>query len=778
MTDRQPRLRFPRLAQYALGLRLASTGSRDARLRVLLSAVAVGLGVAMLLLVASIPAMEQHRNARTYTQNDAVDGSPTAPPTGRTLLIGNADTAFKGHDIRGRVVQPDGPGAPRPPGVARYPAPGQMAVSPALEALLRAPGSALLRERLPYPVSGTIGEPGLLGPAQLSYVLGSDRLSQATGAVRIDHFGQYFPGKPLSPVLVLLCIVGFVVMLVPVGVFLGAAARFGGERRDRRLAALRLAGADHWMTARIAAGESLAGSVLGLAAGLLLFLAGRQLLQYVSVEGVSFYAQDVTPQPVIAVLVLVLVPLLAVAATMAAMRGVAVDPLGVVRRSAPRRRRLWWRVLPLPAGLAALSQLVGRTQSLSDNRIIALACGGILLLLAGVAALLPWLVGAVTRRVSGGGLSWQLAVRRLQADGGGSASRAVSGIVVAIAGAIALQTLFAAVAVGYAAPPSGAGQSAPRYQAQVGFTGQSDAVVQQAARIRSSPGVAGALGVTEVSLSTGAGSGFASLVIADCATLRQFATLPRCADGDFFDAHSPGFDGTSNLTPGTEVNVGFTADALPGPAWRLPAVIPATALPDPATGMQDGEFLTTPGVLPAALTRTLDSTVYVALDRGRPDAVEQLRTTVALMSPMASVFLPDQTTPDRNFSVVSRALVIGAAVTLLLIAASLLVGLLEQLREHRRVLAVLHAVGTGRPTVALSVLWQSAVPMVLGLLLAVGGGLLLGGALLDLAGLPLSFDWGAVGLLAGLGTLAVLLVTVLGLPLVLRMMRPGGLHFE
>ena len=69
----------------------------------------------------------------------------------------------------------------------------------------------------------------------------------------------------------------FVVLLLPVGVFIAAAVRFGGERRDRRLAALRLVGADGRMARRIAAGEALAGALLGLVLGAGFFLLGRQL---------------------------------------------------------------------------------------------------------------------------------------------------------------------------------------------------------------------------------------------------------------------------------------------------------------------------------------------------------------------------------------------------------------------------------------------------------------------------------------------------------------------
>jgi presenilin-like A22 family membrane protease len=158
--------------------------------------------------------------------------------------------------------------------------------------------------------------------------------------------------------------------------------------------------------------------------------------------------------------------------------------------------------------------------------------------------------------------------------------------------------------------------------------------------------------------------------------------------------------------------------------------------------------------------------------------VDQVRTTAALISPLASVELPSRPTVNHNVSVVSRGLVLGAVLSLLLIAASLLVGQLEQLRERRRVLAVLCAVGTARRVIALSVLWQSVLPMLLGLVPAVADGLALGAVPLHLVDLPTAFDRGAVGLMVGLGALSVLVVTLGSQPLLMRMMRPGGLRHE
>ena len=58
----------------------------------------------------------------------------------------------------------------------------------------------------------------------------------------------------------LLGVVGTAVMLTPVLVFLSAAVRTGGEQRDRRLAALRLMGADHAATRRITRSASSPGT--------------------------------------------------------------------------------------------------------------------------------------------------------------------------------------------------------------------------------------------------------------------------------------------------------------------------------------------------------------------------------------------------------------------------------------------------------------------------------------------------------------------------------------
>jgi len=121
---------------------------------------------------------------------------------------------------------------------------------------------------------------------------------------------------------------------------------------------------------------------------------------------------------------------------------------------------------------------------------------------------------------------------------------------------------------------------------------------------------------------------------------------------------------------------------------------------------------------------------------------------------------------------------IGASIVIGLIGLSLLLTALEQVRERRRLLAVLVAFGTRRSTLGWSVLWQSAVPVALGLGLAVATGIALGSVLLRILGSAVQIAWADVAAMAGVGVVVVLLVTAASLPVLWRTMRPEGLRTE
>lgn len=776
------------LRDLAMGARFAVTGGREGWFRTALSALGVGIGVAVLLLGASAPPLLDAWHGREKARENL--GQLHDPPASdRTLRYAQADTSFHGAPVRGRLVRPDGAHPPVPPGLRRLPGPGEMVVSPALRELLDVPGSTQLRERLDYEVVGTIGDAGLLGPQELTFVAGMD--DRSTGeAYRISHFGKVFDPQPPSARLVLLVVLACVVLLMPVMVFVGTAVRFGSDRREARLAALRLVGADVPTTRRIAAGEAVVGAVLGLAVGLLVFLAGRQAAGAVTLWDVNVFPADVVPDPVLAALIAVLVPTVAVFVTLFAQRSVTAEPLGVVRDRPVRRRRLAWRLaLPL-AGLALLFSLVWEPDAVWF-RAVRLALGATLLLL-GVTALLPWLVEAVVGRLRGGPVPWQLAVRRLQLSGA-AANRAVGGITVAVAGAIAIHMVFTTFQAGYAHAYA---KSAARPVIELSGTAADWRQTQDAlATLRRVPGVTWAHGSVDALAGRAGDRGTrgtdghrgadpAMVTIGDCAELRRRAPIGSCQDGDVFvtelrnsSARSPGF-----VRPGARLNLnppdGYTEAGPPRP-WTVPdSARRVEAVHRPGEDLP-GDVLATPGALSPAQLQTPEMRLRVGYDKAREaDAVERIRTAAFHANPGMRELSAIDNPHDRQYAGVRTAVYLGAVVVLLLIGAGLVVSTVEQLRERRRLLSVLDAFGTRRSTMGWSVLWQTAIPVVLGLLLAVTSGVGLGTVLLTTTETGAQVDWPVVAGMAGIGAGVVLLVTLASLPPLWRMMRPEGLRTE
>ncbi|MEU5948858.1 ABC transporter permease [Micromonospora sp. NPDC047465] len=752
-------------ADLAMGARMVLTGGRDGWLRAVLTAVGVGVGVAMLLLAASVPGALDAREARGDARDDLRMGGQIAAAA-NTLLLRQVDTAFRERPVRGRMLQAEGPAAPTPPGVATLPRAGEVVVSPALRDLLDSADGALFAPRLGGArVTGTIGDEGLAGPQELAFYLGSDRLSADDGATRLDAFGGGLPGEGFAPVLMVLVVVIFVVLLLPIAVFLGAAVRFGSERRDRRLAALRLVGADAAMVRRIAAGEAASAALLGVAVGGALFALGRQVAPLVTLMDLSVYAADVRPPLPLVAAVVVAVPALAVVVTLVSMRTVLVEPLGVTRRATPVRRRLAWRLLLPAAGLGLLLAGAAGVAPLGAEQQTA---AGAVLLLIGVVTLLPWLTDLLVRRLRGGPVPWQLAVRRIQLDSAASA-RLVNGIAVAVAGTIGLQMLFAGVSDRFTVAT---GQDTSRAQAQVEFPARPDAAAALG-RLAAAPGVTASNATLRSVVGAAGGGTLVDLRIGDCAALAEFARLDGCADGDVFlvrDATAP----QAEIRPGTTV----TVPDVDGSAWQIPRdAREAPIRPGPA-GHAQTSVLATPGAVDAARLGPLRADAYLRLAPDRPDALEHVRNVAAGVDPFASVLTLTGTTQATQFVNIRRGLYVGAAVTLLLIGASMLVGVLEQLRERRRLLAMLVAVGTRRGTLSWSVLWQTAVPVVIGLVLAVVFGLGLGAVLLRMVREPVTVAWPALGISTGLGAAVVLLVTGLSLPALWRLTRPDGIRTE
>ncbi|MFD4244168.1 ABC transporter permease [Streptomyces sp. NPDC058525] len=772
-----------------MGARFAFAGGRAGWTRTLLTGIGVALGVALLLVTSAVPSALAARDARSDARQTHT--SPTAEQPGRdTLLTLDANQSYRSYGVDGRFVQPEGPDAPLPPGVKKFPGPGELVVSPALDRLMKTGEGRLLRDRLDGKIVATIGEAGLVGPGDLYFYAGSDRLTELQKAApnyvkRVTAFENTLRKEGLDPVLTLLVVLTFVALLMPVAVFIGAAVRFGGDRRDRRLAALRLVGADGRMVRRIAAGEAAAGSLIGLALGTGFFLGARRLAPAMDLYQRSVFPSDLNPAPWLAALIALAVPAAAVAVTLFALRGVVIEPLGVVRTTTPRKRRIWWRLLLPLAGLGLLAPMIGMGNDSGQFNQWQVS-GGVVLLLVGITVLLPWVLERVVGRIGGAGpVSWQLAARRLQLTSGSSA-RLVNGIAVAVAGAIALQMLFASTEDSYTRDT---GQDPTR--AAISVMQRSDGGGEAVAQV-----LTGTKGVTQaVALSsTNAGRTLdmsysdkaISVTTGTCDALKEVAELPSCKDGDVFvltGAPDPGGMTGDTARPGEKLFAGNIRKENEGEgaqpvAWTVPAdarTVPARKSP---TGTMETGLLATPAAAPKGMGGYQSSWVYVKLDPKVPDAMELARNATFKADPLSVPMTLQATEVNDRYASIRTGLFVGAALVLMLIGASLLVSQLEQLRERRQLLSALVAFGTKRSTLSFSVLWQTALPIGLGLALATVVGLALGTVLMQMAGAPIRFNWSSVLTMVGIGAGVSLAVTLLSLPLLLRLMRPDGLRTE
>ncbi|MGQ4512095.1 FtsX-like permease family protein [Streptomyces sp. DW26H14] len=780
----------------ALGARFAVSGGREGWIRTALTALGVGLGVTLLLAASSVPGIVDGRTARSDARAVTASESGGASRAHGTFLHIDASTEFHGRPVTGSLLRADGAGAAPPPGVRAIPKPGTMVVSPALRALINSPGGELLKERLPFTDAGTVADPGLLDPGELLYYAGDSALSPDRGAHRAHGYGTHHSGEPLGPLLVASIALGCVVLLVPVMVFIGTAVRFGGERRDRRLAALRLVGADARAARWMAAGEALTGAAVGLAAGGVFFWVARHFAGGIRLWGRSAFPSDVRPQPLLVLLVVIAVLVTSVAAALLALRSVSIEPLGVVRDAKPRSRRLWWRLVLPVAGVATLvltHRFAGRDAPLHVVPIVV----GSALALIGLVGLLPWLVEKSVARMRGGPVPWQLAIRRLQLSGG-STSRAIGGITVAVAGAILLQMVFAGMQDSFAHPDHSTGSlPAATGRAAHGTPREADATAEVSGPdIGLARRLASALGRTEgvsavsttvesyasslTAAAEGKGDGHSapitSVTVGDCASLRAFAHIPVCRDGDTFVSRTSARMAVEDR-PGEVVAL----DDGDGASHAATFTVPSSARVVTALRGWEGEshsgVLATPAALDAARLHGARTVARVWLHGQVPDAVEHVRTTAGRLEPTVRVSTLLNRARDRQYASVGTGLKIGGTAVMALIAASLLVSQVEQLRERRRLLSVLVAFGTRRSTLAWSVLWQTAVPVVVGTVLAVAGGLVLGKVTLDLMAEPVK-TWWMFWPYAGAGAAVVLLVTLASMPPLWRLMRPEGLRVE
>ncbi len=761
------------MRDLALGLRLAVGGGRmsgAALLRLAMTAFGIALAVAVLL-----PAAAVHHLVGAQAERKAAIGAVTEPRAGVAPLLAYNWFASLGDDfVKVTAVAATGANSPVPPGLDRVPAPGELAVSPELAAKLAAPDGGSLKALLPGHVAGRISREGVSGAGDLTAYYGVTAAQiEAEGAEgdKVYAFGRPYTGLGLSAVMLGVILPIAAVLLLPLLIFVTTASRMGAAQRERRLAALRLIGLDARQVKRVAAAESLVGAGIGLAAGIGFFAVLRTFVADILPFGLRIFPEDFVPSWPLVVVIVLLVPGLAVGSALFGLRRTIVEPLGVVRQGKPVRRRMWWRWTLTGIGVLLLAATLTLDRGKGDTAGGLALAGGSVFLLVGVAALLPWLVERLVERLHGGSPSWQLAIRRLQLDSG-TASRVVSGLVVVLAGTILIQGVITSLGSDVNRWKTPAGVAAAPVQVQT--TAAHEAEVGRL--VSAAPGVTGAHPARTMTFRSGQERAYG--VVGDCVALKTQADIGDCSDGDvFYVATAEG--GTAptgklqlqGYSRGREVN---------GPDWTVPGHVRVVRSGDTPAG---DSLLVTPGALGGLALPDTSVEVYVS-GTGDPRVLTgNVARAVNALAWNATVstsdYLSDYAERDKRMVESFRAVLLTASLFVLAVAAmSLLMLSIEQISERRRPLAALSAAGVPIGVLARGSLWQTAIPVVVGVVLAVAAGLGLTAPILRLADRPMTIDVPALLALAGSTVAAVLLVTGLTMPLLRQVTRLDTLRSE
>ena len=401
----------------------------DVRSRVSAVFVAIGVafGVALVLwLIAAPDALQARADREAWRANGTSLGQ--GDPRAADVVAANRD------DIGGKLVERYDVAALKPgvrvaPGIPRPPAPGEVLLSPAL---------AKLTTDFPGKVVGTIGQEALKYPDELVVLIGHDPAA-LHGFYRPDLVGK--PGvEAREGMLYLLTRIGLVVLVVPCLVLVASAARLTAARRERRLAALRLAGATPRQVVVMTAAETAIAAVVGSVVGVIGSIPLRHVTARIPWDGGTWLPSDFVASPFAIGVVAVLAPVMVVGAAVLGLRRVVTQPLGAAQQESRRGPSPLRLLTIVVAGAVFVIGLLVVERGYTTV-LIGLAAVALALILAG--PLVTALVGRVfTSR-------WRkpstlLAGRRLT-DDPKAAFRSAAGVVLAVFTASLAMVMFPAL---------------------------------------------------------------------------------------------------------------------------------------------------------------------------------------------------------------------------------------------------------------------------------------------------------------------------------------------
>jgi MFS family permease len=483
-------------------------------------------------------------------------------------------------------------------------------------------------------------------------------------------------------------------------VLVASAARLTAARRERRLAAIRLAGATPGQVAGMVAAETSVSAIAGALLGLALSPALHGLATFVPWGGGTWQASDFTLPVGLTVFLVIALPVLVVLAAALGLRRVLKTPLGAVSSHA-RKPLHWWRLLALPIAGGFFLYAVKTAGSGSGPGPVFL---GLALLVASAALVGPWVTSAVGgtfvrvwRKPAG-----LLAGRRLRDDPKG-AYRASAGVVLAVfAGSMALTLLPSFESL------SGGGRS---FQDSVVYTSttadKAAGVVAKTDAGLAKYGVAEhSLAVPSVLLSTAdepGENGLRSALVLSCTQINQLTRF-RLAN-----ACQPGagvYSSSSIDLAGGQVRAVYDH---PG----VPLATPVTWRPLVATDSDLGSSLIIdPAAVPASLLASPDTSVTVVVP-STPETYETVRTALTnAVGDGSSVFSRDSMLGSQQSELgdLRRVTVIGLIAAAVLAGCSAAVATAGSVMDRRRTFGALIAAGTPVKLLARALRMEAALP--------------------------------------------------------------------
>ena len=675
-----------------LGLRLTLGSGREAALRVLVTAVAVALGVGLLLAaLAGLNGLHTQTDRSSWLDTSTQTSRPTSASDG---LWWSASIDQFGNQTIDRVdVAAAGTDAPVPPGIPHLPGPGEYFASPALSSLLQSHPADQLGDRYPGRQIGTIGAAGLPSPSSLIVVIGhrAQQLSHAPGAAEVGAI-QRTPASCYvcqdttgsGPVLQFILVGAAVALLLPVLILIATASRLSAARREERFAAMRLIGATPRQVSAISAVEAVVAALVGVAVGFALYFVFRPLLYHVPFTGAPLAQGDLSLNWVDVVLVVIGVPVAAVVSAGLALRKVQVSPLGATRRVATRPPRIV-RIVPLLAGIAVLAYFDAAGKPGSNGGQLLELLLGFVLLVVGLVLAGPWFTTAGARLMArrAGGPSTLIAGRRLL-DNPKAAFRFVSGLVIAL---FVASAVFGALSSVDAATNTGAGSAGIDTLADP-FCAYSTSNCPASARVPSvpppvlrelhaTPGVRAVTLVHQASSSGPVGNGFGLVA---CDQLARTPVIGRCARG------------------ASVGSIGYFLDAVLGNN------------PHASTTTWPSSHLS------AAEVAKLPIAAVVVGTNGSPGAIERTRTVLEqafpFQGPPIAVESVDPVTA-RSLTMIQDMTDVVIVASLIIAACSLAVTVAAGLGERKRPFSLLRLTGVSTRLLHRVVALESALPLFL-----------------------------------------------------------------